>query len=356
MAPHGMAPMPLPMGTHSAVAELSGGVGATSGRTIGRSDLGLSVHATDWFAMEARGQYLHVSERTGTNESGQRAGRTVNTFLPYLRPAFFAGPVSFALPISGFALGGGGGGVAAGMIGASVGLGGRTWNIFSGVQWQSSEIVSSGTSTSRSRELCFGGRYAMIGDFWRVSIDPQLVVSTHRMKSTSGGDENPGPTSSYVSDRQLVMGLIQLSVAFGEFHPRGASHVQATGPQPKPLPPPPPTPCERLCESQARLPCGVSSGRCQTACEARTLPVPCRSVGDSLLRCEASSPVCVGSTLVFPPCTEIRNALQTCLQTHATPEVVPRSCAPDEPCDDGGPRPIKPGPLKQPKSLGEVPQ
>jgi len=226
-APHGMAPLPLPMARDSAVVELAGGAAAASGRTAARTELGLGGQVTDWFGLELRGQYLHVVEGHGTDEAGRRSSHTVNAFYPYLRPFFFAAPVTIAVPVSGFAFGAGGGGIAAGLAGASVGFGGPHWNVFTGVQWQAAQVVSSRHSESSVRELCFGARYALLGDYWRVSIDPQLVVSRHYMKYTQDSGNSTVASTSFESDRHFAMGVIQVSVAFGDLKQRSRAQPAA---------------------------------------------------------------------------------------------------------------------------------
>jgi len=303
--------MPLPMARDSFVAELSGGAAAGAGRSAVRTDLGVGGQVTDWFGLELRSQYLHVAEHKGTDESGRRASHTVNAFQPYLRPFFFAGPVTFAVPLSGFAFGGGGGGIAAGMAGASIAVGGARWNVFTGVQWQAAEITSSNHSESSAREVCFGGRYALLGDVWRVSIDPQLVWSRHHMSYSSGGDDGSGPSSTFTSDRQLVMGLLQLSVGFGDLRQKKAVPPVVPAPARHQYTPPLDR-CRDFCEAQRHLPCGMDAHLCRDACARREIPPVCVSQGDELLRCEAGGLSCEGSRLVFPPCAAQRRALDEC--------------------------------------------
>ncbi|MCC6903309.1 MAG: hypothetical protein IT377_30330 [Polyangiaceae bacterium] len=358
MAPHGMAPLPLAMGREAAFGELSGGYGVTSDRSAVRTDLGVGAHFADWGALELRGQYLHLEESNGVDETGASASRSLDAFQPYFRPAFFAGPVTFAVPLSGFAMGAGGGGVMAGLIGASAGFGGRDWNVFSGVQWQGSELVSSNSWSSSARELCFGARYALVGDVWRISLDPQIVLSSHRFESHSDGDAPGATPSSFVADRRFVMGVMQLSVAFGDLRPRRAAGPGPSRPESRrpPRRTPPPSACSELCDAQARMACGIAAGACRRACDARRTPRACATTSDALLRCEAAGLRCDGTLLVFPPCARERDALAACAAASPEEPASPQNCSSSGDCD-GSPEP-RPAPrrLDQPKTLEEAPE
>jgi hypothetical protein len=311
MAPHGMAPMPLASARGAGQIELSGGYGGTSNRNLEKTELSVGGQIDDWFGIGLHGQHIRVQDSRGQNAQGQVSSRTVHMFQPYIRPTIFAGPMTLSMPFSGFAFGGGGGGVAAGLWGIALGVGGKSWNVFSGIQWQGSEFVSSSSYSSSARELCFGGRFALTSGYFRLSIDPQLVFSKHNLSLNDSSGNESGSTDAYVSNRTFTMGLLQLSVALGDWQAKSKAQDQ-TVTQPVQATKVRPSACREFCEMQQKIPCGRSADRCESACEQREVREVCRDASEQLLRCEARDLSCDGVSLRVPECEIERRMLKLC--------------------------------------------
>jgi hypothetical protein len=322
---------PLPM-RGAPATEVVGGVGVASNRSVGKVEAGLGGALSKNFGVDLRLQYLHVEEGEGVDEEGAAAERSFDMVQPSLRPAIFVGPFTLAFPMAGIAVGAGGGGIVAGTFGTALGYGSDSWNVFSGVQWQGVDVT--GGSKSSAREICLGGRY-WYGDTWYVSIDPQVILSSHSIRERSGGDEVP-MTKSFASDRTFVMGLLQFSIGYVDPLER------------KPDPREPRefdyhsvelAPCEFFCSAQSGLACGVEYGRCLTACQSRDATGECRDEDDALLLCQGRSVRCSEDRVVFSPCTDLRRQLDECEARHRRAQ----------------PLPVGPG-ATETKSLGEVDQ
>lgn len=328
MAPHGMAPLPM---RGVPATEVVGGVGVASNRSVGKLEAGLGGAMSKNFGLDLRLQYLHLEEGDGVDEEGNAAEQSFDMVQPTLRPAFFAGPFTLAFPMAGIAIGAGGGGVVAGTFGTALGYGSDSWNVFSGVQWQGADWT--GGAKSSAREVCLGGRY-LYGDTWFVSIDPQIILSSHSIRQRSGGNEVP-VTTSFASDRTFFMGLLQFSVGYSQpLEPKPTSRDRHAEPTYDPVEP---VPCDVFCSEQANLGCGVSHGRCLDACQGRDVIAACREEDEALLLCQGRGPRCLDGRVAFSPCTNLRAQLEACEARHRVAQPSPV-----------GPR------ATETKSLGEV--
>jgi hypothetical protein len=155
------------------------GFGGGHDRTVFQIDGALAVAVHPAFTMEGGLVYTQLSQPTAAGELIAHGG------FPYLRPRLTLGPVSIAIALAGFAIGGGEGGVIAGIADAQVGYGREAWAIYAGGYALHHEVL--GSSTTSARQLRLGGEYLMTTPGGRVGVALELYRQDDTLRAIGAG-------------------------------------------------------------------------------------------------------------------------------------------------------------------------
>lgn len=172
-----------------ASASGSAGYGGGRHRNVFQIDGSLAVAIRPAFALEAGLVYTQLNQ--------VERGEAISAYgvFPYLRPRLSVGPVFAAVALSGFAFGGGGGGVVAGIADAQVGYRHAAWAIYAGGYRLHHEVT--GSSTTSASQLRVGGEYLLPTRGGRIGVALELYRQADRLTGYEG-DSGSTMTSRFV--------------------------------------------------------------------------------------------------------------------------------------------------------------
>ena len=183
--PIGLGSGALHPGT-GASATGTAGYGAGGGRNVFQVDGALAVGIRRSFAVEAGLVYTQLSQL----DRGHPL--TAYGVFPYVRPRLSSGPVFVAVALSGFAMGGGGGGVVGGIADAQVGYGRTDWAAYVGGYRLHHEVI--GSSSTSATQLRIGAEYLIPTRGGRVGVAVELYRQDDSLR---GGETSSTLRSSY---------------------------------------------------------------------------------------------------------------------------------------------------------------
>ncbi|MBL0218079.1 MAG: hypothetical protein IPQ07_29890 [Myxococcales bacterium] len=174
------------MPSSGASASGSAGYGGGRSRYVFQIDGSMAVAIRPTFAIETGAVYTQLDQvKHGTE-------LTAYGVFPYLRPRIRVGPAFAAVALSGFAFGGGGGGVVAGIVDAQVGYRHADWAVYVGGYRLHHEVT--GSSMTSAAQVRIGGEYLLPTRGGRIGVAVELYRQTDRLTGYEGMTGNTTST------------------------------------------------------------------------------------------------------------------------------------------------------------------
>jgi hypothetical protein len=170
--------------THATTAAF--GAANLEGREVVQIEAAKTIYEDGRFALDAGGALTQFRD---PHEHLLDLG-----VLPYIRPHWQRGPLSFALTMSAALASGGEGGAVAAFLDAQVGLGDRSWSIYAGSYLHACAIADGGPIVAAGQAR-IGAEHMLDIGTWRVGV----AVEAYRqfdMIDPLDGDGEPGVTTA----------------------------------------------------------------------------------------------------------------------------------------------------------------
>jgi hypothetical protein len=178
------------------------GVGLAGDRQVFELDATFGGKLSPWFGLTTGGSYVVLSDpnMAPIDQLGQG-------FWPWIRPAFYLGPVTISMPLSGFGLAGPESAIWYGIAGLDLGFATDRAGIHTGIRYDVAGVFPSAEFSSR--QLVFGAQYDW--DHFGVSVEG-IRGDEHgegQIAPFTGPEGNGRP---YASDVTYYMVMIRVSV------------------------------------------------------------------------------------------------------------------------------------------------
>jgi hypothetical protein len=203
----GMTPMPPgPLEPPKPELRAASGFGLAGDRKTTEVDITFGGPVNRWFGITAGGSYVALFD---PNMEPIDLGQG---FWPWLRPAVFLGPITLSAPLSGFALGGGGGGLWYGVAGLDLAIASPNAAVHAGARWDVAGVL--GASEFSSRQLVAGGQWDWLFDDKRVGLSLEYIYGEQHGEGQVAPFGPQGSGRRYAIDESFYMVMLRASVAW----------------------------------------------------------------------------------------------------------------------------------------------
>ena len=183
---------------------MASGVGLAGDREVFQLDASFGGKLAPWFGLTTGGSYVALSDPNMGPIDTLGQG-----FWPWIRPAFYLGPVTISMPLSGFGVAGPESAIWYGVAGLDLGVSTPRAGIHTGIRYDVAGVFPSAAFSAR--QLVFGAQY----DFDRIGVTLEGIRGDQhgegQLPPFNGPEGNGRP---YSTDETFYMVMIKLSYAW----------------------------------------------------------------------------------------------------------------------------------------------